>query len=295
MSRFYEALKQASQQGAQPNSEGTTPEISEILSEVTSESVLDASFTAGLSSEPVVSAPAVPKNGALGTLSDIVVNRKARVMPNATNSMLVDQYRQLRTKIMYQREQKPFRSLLVVSANSKEGKTLTALNLAWSFSLLPSFKVVVVDGDLRRGHLSRWLGIHNKPGLANLLEGTANLNQVVLRSGAIPFHVVAMGTSELSPPELVHSSRWPSQSRELSEHFDLMIVDSAPVNLVADAQLLAAGCDASLLVARSFRTSREAFENLRREFQRFRVIGMVLNGYKDGGSRDYQRYYSTSS
>jgi capsular exopolysaccharide synthesis family protein len=292
MSRFYEALKQASQAAGRPDADPTAPDFSEVLAPDDSP---DAPFTADLPAEPPESLTGASKNGSLGTLSDVVVNRKARVMPNAVDPMLVEQYRQLRTRILFQREQTPFRSVLVTSANSKEGKTLTALNLAWTFSMLPSFRVLAVDGDLRRGHLSHWLRIQDKPGLANLLEGTASLNEVVLKSSAIPFHVMALGHSKLSPPELVHSSRWPNQSREISQHFDLVIVDSAPVSLVADAQLLAAGCDTVLLVARAFRTSRDAFEKLRREFQRFRVLGMVLNGSEDGGSRDYKHYYSQKS
>jgi protein-tyrosine kinase len=300
MSRFYEALKQAgrSLQGEQENPLLELPESSaefvdaeqsaaELPSGGLPTEVLDASAEHTIPSRPV------PQNGFLGILTEGLLDEKVRSIPNAVEPMLVEHYRQLRTKIIQQQEKKPFRSLLVTSANPKEGKTLTTLNLALSFGMLPSYRVLVVDGDLRRGQLSRWLGIQDRAGLANLLAGTSRLEEVVFRSSAIPFQFMGLGTSKLPPPELVHSSRWPSRIREISEHFDLTLVDSPPANLVADAQLLAAGCDAVLLVARAFRTSRETFESVWHDFQSYRVIGTVLNGGPLTGSyRHYKGYYS---
>lgn len=302
MSRFYEALKQASRslQVGQEGVEPEVPELSAVLAEPGESSAANTPAVVGLPGEEVLRAPAehtpsppiASQNGSLGILTEAVLNKKARVIPNSVEPMLVEHYRQLRTKIMHQQERKAFRSLLVTSADPKEGKTLTVLNLALTFSMLPSYKVLVVDGDLRRGHLSHWLGIEDRPGLGNLLEGTATLKEVVLMSSAIPFHFIGLGTSKLSPPELVHSSRWLNKIREISEHFDLILVDSPPVNLVADSQLLAAGCDAVLLVARAFLTSRAALERVSHDFQRFRVIGTVLNGGQGLGSyRQYKHYY----
>ena len=72
---------------------------------------------------------------------------------------MVERYRMLRTKILQEREKKFFRSLVVTSASPQEGKTVTVLNLALSFAALPSFRVLVIDGDMRKGSLGDWLGI----------------------------------------------------------------------------------------------------------------------------------------
>jgi Mrp family chromosome partitioning ATPase len=74
----------------------------------------------------------------------------------------------------------------------------------------------------------------------------------------------------------------------MTEEFDLVLVDSPPVNLITDAQLLAGKCDAVLLIARAFSTTRTALEQAARELNAFRIIGTVLNG----GTRPnlYRRY-----
>ena len=83
-----------------------------------------------------------------------------------------------------------------------------------------------------------------------------------------------------------------SQFRRISEQFDLVLVDSAPVNLIADAQLLAGCCDAVLLVARAFSTTRKSLEQAVQDLSPFRIIGTVLNGGpRTQVYRRYKGYY----
>ena len=230
----------------------------------------------------------------MGVATDAVLDKRARLIPHAEEPVVLEHYRLLRTKIMQQRAEKMFQSLLVASADPKEGKTITTLNLAFTFAMLPSFKVLVVDGDIRAGNLSRLLSGESLSGLSNLLDGSARLNETVRKSGQIPFWYVTCGNSQLPAPELLalESSRWPPLVKKMREHFDLILVDSPPVSLVADAQLLAAGCEAVLLVARAFYTSRESLKKASQDFRTSRVIGTVLNGSATEGSyRRYRNYY----
>jgi tyrosine-protein kinase Etk/Wzc len=82
----------------------------------------------------------------------------------------------------------------------------------------------------------------------------------------------------LSPAELLHSPQVSLRLQEMAKHFDLVLVDSPPVNLVADAQLLAASCEAVLLVVRACFTSQRDLEDAAKKLQRFRLIGAMLNG-----------------
>jgi len=86
----------------------------------------------------------------LGAETDASLDRNARLIPFAVDSAVVEHYRRLRTKILQQQEKTPFRTLVVTSAGPQEGKTVTVLNLGLSFSTLPSFRVLVVDGDAAR-------------------------------------------------------------------------------------------------------------------------------------------------
>ena len=220
----------------------------------------------------------------IATPVEVALDPSARLIPHAVKSV-AENYRRLRTKILQLQEEKGFRSLVVTSATPQEGKTVTVLNLGLSLATLPSFKVLVMDGDLRRGSLGNWLGVNAQcPGLSNLIEGTVQLDEVILKSDRIPIHVITRGNTQV--PDL-HSSELSEHFQRLNELYDLVLVDSPPVNLIADVQLLAASCDAVLLVARAFSTSKKDFERAVRELQRFKVIGTVLNA---GGSQDYYRY-----
>jgi Mrp family chromosome partitioning ATPase len=75
----------------------------------------------------------------------------------------------------------------------------------------------------------------------------------------------------------------------LTGHFDLVVIDSPPVNLLTDAQMLAANCDALMLVARAFVTSNKAMQKVLAEMSAYRLVGTVLNGGMR--SREYKNYY----
>jgi capsular exopolysaccharide synthesis family protein len=195
----------------------------------------------------------------------------------------------LRTKILQEREKAPFRSLVVTSASPQEGKTVTVVNLALSFATLPSFKVLMVDGDMRRGTLGSWLGIDdNRSGLSNLIDGSAQLEDVILKSEELPMDFIVRGNSQAHD---LSSSRYAVHFRKMMEKYDLVLVDSPPVNLITDVQLLAASCDAVLLIARAFSTNRKALEEAVRNLQPFRVIGTVLNAGEAQPSYRYNGYY----
>jgi capsular exopolysaccharide synthesis family protein len=221
----------------------------------------------------------------------ITFDPKARLITNAADSVVTEYYRRLRTKILQQQATKPFRSLLVVSPSPREGKTVTVLNLGLTFATLPSFKILVVDGDLRKGNIGKLLGVENHLGLTNLLDGSATLGEAVLKCADVPVHILPRGNSKVPPAELLHSPQLGKQLRLVSEQFDLVLVDSAPVNLITDTQLLAGSSDAILLVARAFSTTRKSLELAVQDLSQFRIIGTVLNGGPRSQGYHYKGYY----
>jgi len=232
------------------------------------------------------------KDDSLGIPTVTALARNARLIPHATDHAIVEHYRKLRTKVLQHQAEKPFKSLVLTSAFPQEGKTVTVLNLALSFAMLPSFKVLALDGDLRRGTLGNWLGMKDdSKGLSNVLDGSAALEEVVFKSTEVPMHFVMRGNSKVSPGELLHSPRLATTFQKLTEQFDLVLVDSPPVNLITDVQLLAAKCDAVLLIARAFSTTRKGFEKAAQDLLPFRVIGSVLNAGSERRSHRYKGYY----
>lgn len=239
--------------------------------------------------DSVLAPPAEP----LGKPTHVGLDQTARLIPHAIDPTVVESYRRLRTKIVQEQKVKPFRSLVVASAYPQEGKSVTVLNLGFSFAMLSNFRVLVVDGDLRKGNLGRWLGMDDRPGLGNLIEGSAALEDIVWKSDESSLHFMLRGNSKVPPAELLHSPRLGEQFRRMAEEFDLILVDSPPVNVLSDTQELAANCDAVLLVVRAFSTSRKALEKAAQELQPFRIVGAILNaGVRARGRRGaYYGYY----
>jgi protein-tyrosine kinase len=295
MSRFFDALKQANL--SHVSDDPITKDINDFpvhgirsLAETIGLEPMESSGTAVMTgaapaADPWVISPEQepqrrePSRKVLFTaLTRIAADKNVRMIPNAVDRAVVEHYRRLRTKIMQQHAAKSFRSLLVTSGTPQEGKTLTVLNLGLSFAMLPSFRVLVVDGDMRRGTLGRWLGAGDRPGFSNLIEGSAHFNNVVFTCEDSPLHFIPGGTSKLPPAELLHSAELSGHLRHMMSQFDLVLMDSPPVTLIADAQLLAAHCEAVLLVARAFKTARKTLEKAVHDLLPFRVIGTVLNG-----------------
>jgi hypothetical protein len=189
MSRYYDALKEAdrlrskaAENHVERESRPLGPEASELL---------DEAIASARIAPPVLTPEPEPKgtpafleqdlldldtrrpSGSIAPKIPIVFDQKARLIVNAADSAVSEYYRRLRTKILQLQATKPFRSLLVVSPSPKEGKTVTVLNLGLSFAMLDSFRVLVVDGDLRKGNIGKLLGLGDRPGLTNLIEGSA--------------------------------------------------------------------------------------------------------------------------
>ena len=303
MSRLYDALKEATRfreeatgtagervwEALGINEVEGTPSVADGKTVVTAPAAIVVGETPVASPEETSVYVPQEQLASLGHPARTHLDAAARLIPNATDPVVVERYRMLRTKIIQERENKFFKSLVIASASPQEGKTVTVLNLALSFAMLPFFKVLVVDGDMRRGTLGQWLGIDdNQLGLSNLLDGSAQLEDVVLRPDDLPIHVIPRGNSLV--PDL-QSSHFTSHFQRMAERFDLVLVDSPPANAITDVQLLAANCDAVLLVARAFSTSRKALEQAAQNLKRFRVIGTVLNAGSNQRPAGYDGYY----
>jgi protein-tyrosine kinase len=298
MSRFFETLKEVSRSQPVPNGNppngtqeglgtgGVDPfpfldplELGPVSEPAEAPRLeLPLEFPLELPPEDLLGAFVPPQRGLLGRVVKINLDRKAPLLPHTADNSIVEQYRRLRTKIQQQHAIKPIRSLLVASPGAGEGKTVTAMNLGLSFAMLPSFKVLVIDGDLRKGTVGKWLGVHNHPGLSNLIDGSAQPEDVIFKCDELPMHFMVSGTSKKPAAELLTSSVLGDTIRQMTQHFDLVLVDSPPVNLIADAQMLAGSCDGIMLVARVFSTTCKAFQKTMDDLLSFRIVGTVLNG-----------------
>ena len=173
----------------------------------------------------------------------------ARLLPQMGGATRASEsYRVLRTNIHFAAIDNPLRTLLVSSAEVGAGKTTTAVNLAYAM-VMDGKKVIIVDADLRRPSVHKLLGLPNSPGLTDVLAGDVKLVDALMQHTDIPgLMALASGTPPPNPSELLGSRAFTAVLEQLAEQTDVVIVDSPPVLVAADAQILASQIDGVIVV-----------------------------------------------
>ena len=210
---------------------------------------------------------------------------------------LSEDYRTIRTSILLSHAEKPPRSIVCTSALTQEGKTATVVNLATSFAQLQK-KVLLVEADLRKPRLHRIFRTRNLTGLTGHLTGKAALKDIINKTSIENVWLISSGLIPPNPVELLNSKKMKDVLAEVSEVFDIVLLDSPPVLAVIDSVVISSIVEGTLLVIQGGQTRRGPFlaavEQLRRA--KANIIGVVVNGLdlsRDGGYySNHDRYYN---
>mgnify|MGYP003521036884 CR=1 FL=1 len=202
--------------------------------------------------------------------------------------------RRLRTNLQFVNASSRPRSIVVTSALPGEGKTTTASNLALAIADTGS-RVVLVDADLRRPSIARVLGIEGAVGLTTVLIGNASIDDVVQEYGSTSLDVITSGEIPPNPSELLGSQRMTDLLGELTERYDVVILDTAPLLPVTDGVVVAKLADGALVVVGATVANRPhlAAAVAALETVEARVLGVVLNRVPHE-KRDSYTYYDYS-
>ncbi len=219
--------------------------------------------------------------------------QKLRWQPNEkrlpaleAKGVLVEQIRVLRSRLHELRRDRPLKTIMITSGLPQEGKSFVAANLAVGFAKFRNQRVLLIDGDMRRGKLHQVFGAAQEPGLTDYLSKKSSLNEVMQQMelpGSGPFRSLASLTFIPSGPDadnaadLSGNGRFESLLRSVYDHFDWIILDSSPVTLVADGVNLARACDGVVLVVRGGVTKYEVAQRAQQELKAAKVVGVVLN------------------
>jgi succinoglycan biosynthesis transport protein ExoP len=211
--------------------------------------------------------------------------------PNDTRHVYAESYRSLRSALHFLAtgENHP-KSLLITSATPNEGKSTVAANLAQTLAMSGS-RVLLVDADLRRGHLHTLMGFKNQNGLAELLSGNCEPEQVTQVNRLPNLSFIARGNCVGNPGDLLMSPRLDQFLARWTRDYDYVLLDSSPVFAAADSAALAPRVDGTIFLVRSHyssaRMTREALEVLTQ--RRARIIGVVFN-MANTKAHDYKYY-----
>jgi protein-tyrosine kinase len=328
MSKIYEALRQAELDRAKtgPVQSDTVPSTS-----ASSQALLDNEREPAFSStiRSTVTIPSIPKpNENKAPVTAIYGTTREEVLDSASLDLskvrltvwnplqaqlpaldergsAIEQFRSLRSRMQEFRDLNTLKSILISSGLPQEGKSFVTANLAISFARHKAGRVLLIDGDMRRATLHKLLGCPQGPGLTEYLAGDASIVEVMQRpdpqgsdsplpAGLASLTFIPAGNEHDKAADLSGNQRFGQLIAAVSPHFDWIIIDSSPVNLVSDAVNLARSCDAVLLVARGGVTKYEVAQRAVAELKASKVLGIVLNAVKNppatGGYYGYDGY-----
>ena len=172
-------------------------------------------------------------------------------------ALITEQYKVLRTNFLSLNKGRPPRVVVVTSALHSEGKTITGLNLAVAMAQTVSKpRILLIDADMRRGRISRYLGIEQNIGLSELLTGKAQLEDVLFHIDLENLAFMASGANPQNPSELLGSSNMKNLIDELRGRYDYVLIDTPPIISVTDSGIVGAQVDGVMMVVQAGRTQR---------------------------------------
>ncbi len=210
---------------------------------------------------------------------------------SAPDSPASEAYRAARTNLMYLAQEGNLSVIAVTGPGQGEGKTTTTVNLAVALAQAGRH-VVAVSCDLRKPRLHRFFRLGNEVGLSTVLYGQVGLTEALKPTEVEGLSIIASGPIPHNPGELLGAERIGSVLDELRMKFDLVLLDTPPALMVADAIALAPHTDGVLVVANASKTARAAVSQLRHQFERMggRILGGVLNNLDPKTARRYPDY-----
>ena len=198
------------------------------------------------------------------------------------DTVLAEQFRFLRSKVVHPEGGVTPRTILVTSAVEKEGKTFIVGNLAAALCQGIDEYVLLVDADLRNPSIhTLYHGIQHDTGLATHLEQSTPLNELLQKTPIEKLTILPGGDYATKPLELLSSEKMRSFIREVRNRYPdrFVIFDSSPLELAPEASIIAKEVDAVLMVVHYGKTPRQLVESALAKLPREKLLGVVFNGY----------------
>ena len=296
MTRLSEALKRAAETAATPApaTEAAAPAAMWQFAPVETMYVPEATAPAAEEPRPAPPPPVARPRVSQG-LPEIRVgdaDRDKLVIGGYADATVVEQYRHLAAVLHHAQEATGVCSVMVTSAMPSEGKTLTATNLALTLSESYQRRVLLIDGDLRRPRLREMFALPVTEGLTDSLT--------TVRGDRLPVHqitptlwVLTAGRMLPDPMSLLSSPAMNQLINDAKESFDWVVVDTPPIAILPDANLLSSMIDTALLVVSAESTPYPMVQRAADAIGQKRILGVVLNRAEKAtlpSSSDYYRY-----
>ncbi len=205
-------------------------------------------------------------------------------------TIIAESFRTLKINMQYSSLDKNYQVIVVTSSNLGEGKTFIASNLALSLSQ-GNKRVILIDCDFRKPNIHRKFKLPNTLGLSEILAGEGVIH-LLIRKYNSNLDIITSGHILPNPAEALESEKMDTFIEALRSEYDYIILDTPPILLVSDPQILATKADGTILVAKYGKTNKDEIKESYRMLKNINVnvIGTVLNGIKMDSKKYFYKY-----
>ena len=226
--------------------------------------------------------------------------RKELITHRIPKSPISEIFRTLITKLQFINKKEGLKTLMVTSCNQAEGKSWVTSNLAVAFAQTGK-RVLLIDCDLRKGRQFSIFGVQPTPGISNYLSGidsngyecSENILDIVQNTPVDNLDILTAGNVPPNPSELLVSERMQDCIKKLKRHYDLLIFDTTPSNLVTDAIIISRYVDTSIIVVEHKSTKMEDLKRIKRDIENVggKIAGVVVNKLPISTKKYTDAYY----
>ncbi|GAB3055020.1 polysaccharide biosynthesis tyrosine autokinase [Acinetobacter apis] len=210
-----------------------------------------------------------------------------------SDDIAVESLRSLRTAIHFALAKTANKVIMITGASPAVGKSFISSNLAAILAQSGS-RILLIDGDMRRGYLHKYFSHANEEGLSEVLTEKATIQQVVKTTELDNLHFIGRGKNPSQPSELLNTGLFEKMLETLKNEYDHIIIDTPPVLAVTDATIVSQFSDVNLLIVRFAKTDKKELELTLNRFlnSNSQIHGVVLNDIYHNGSYGYSYNYT---
>lgn len=211
-------------------------------------------------------------------------------------SQVAEQYRTLRTNIQFSSLGNELKIIVVTSSLPSEGKSTIICNLAITMAQ-SNKRVVIVDCDLRKPSIHKKFLISNFEGLTNILAQGKKIEDIIITTKVPNLYVITSGPIPPNPSELLGAPKMKNILEELTNTFDIILIDTPPILSVTDAQILSALAQGTILITAYGKLEKKLLLDAKENIEKVggKILGVVINKIPEKAKGQYNEYYGSSS
>lgn len=213
------------------------------------------------------------------------------VIDSSLKFKITESYKAIRTNLAYSLIKKGCRKIIISSSCPSEGKSTMAVNVAVSIAQTEA-KVLLIDADLRRPKVHRFLALNNAPGVTNYLSDMNTLDEVIRQTQYPNLQVITAGSLVPNPSEMLSSELFKDLLKDMEKKYNYIIIDSTPLNVVADALPLIKISDGVVIVVREKVSTYTEVDAAIKQLKMIdaKILGFIYNGAANKGHHYYTTY-----